>query len=319
MISSRFDAIQTIAIAGTLALLVLASCSSRGNSDAAASSAHDPDGYPGGDILVTAEWVAANLDDPDLRIVDLSPIRSYRDGHLPGAVHIWWQDTIEIHNEVYGMLAWGTGVPDLIETAGITQESFVVVYDDNVGHNAARFLWMLHAIGFYEVALLNGGRQAWEEAGFSLTTDRPDVDPGGFPWGANYDVLIGADDVQAALDDPDTVIVDGRSEADRGETWFDHLRTGQIPGSIHLPRDETTQDGEVPYFLSPDELQSILPDGLEPGDDRTIIVYGLHSVAAAHTYVTLRLLGFDHVRLYDGSWAEWGADPERPIEELPGG
>lgn len=302
---------------GLVAALVfcIASCNSNGNSGAAATTAHEPEAYSGSGMLVSTAWLADNLDDPDLRLVDLSPIGTYEDGHIRGAAHVWWQDTIEIHNNVYGMLAWDSGVPEIIRRTGITEGTTVVAYDDSGGRDAARFVWMLHAIGFQDVALLQGGRQAWQDAGHRLTTDVPDVPEGELPLEVNYGVLIGIDDVRAAIDDPNAVIVDGRTDAERHETWYGRLRTGEIPGSVRLPRNDTLQEGTVPYFKSSEELLAMLPDGLSPGDGRPIIVYGLHGVAASHTWYTLRLLGFEDVRMYDGSWAEWGADESRPIDQ----
>jgi thiosulfate/3-mercaptopyruvate sulfurtransferase len=300
-------------------IFALSACSDNGNSSAAGTTEFAPEDYPGGDLLISAEALAERMDDPDLRVVDLSPIHSYREGHLPNAVHIWWQDTIEIHNEIYGMMPDRDTRTRLFGEAGITEDSFVVVYDDRGGLDAARFVWLLHVVGFDQnVALLNGGRQAWEAAGFQLTTDHGDPPDGEIPQEANYEVLIGDGDgdVLQAIDEPETVIVDGRSDDERQETWFGRLRVGQIPTSIHLPRDETIQQGEVPYFKSPEELMAMLPDDLEPMDGQTVIAYGLHGVAASHTWFTLRLLGFEPVRMYDASWAEWGANPDRPIEEL---
>ncbi len=294
----------------------LVACNDASNPDAAATNVREVSDYPGSGLLITVDELAERIDDPDLRLIDLSEIRTYRSGHLPNATHLWWQDTMEIHNEVYGMMADPDTRAELFHDAGISDGTFVVAYDDEGGRYAARLVWLLHFVGFDDVALLDGGRQAWVAAGHALTTDSPDVQRGDIVHDPDYDVLIGADDVQAALDDPDTIIVDGRTDREREETWFGRLRVGRIPGSVHVPRDTLVQDGDVPYFDSPEQLSGLLPDDIRPGDGHTVIVYGLHGVAASQSYVGFKLLGLERVRLYDGSWAEWGADPNRPVEPL---
>jgi thiosulfate/3-mercaptopyruvate sulfurtransferase len=274
-----------------------------------------PDAYPAGEILVDADWLHEHLDDSDLRVIDLSPLQRYRDGHIPGATHLWWQDTIEIHNEVYGMLANEAARERLLREAGIAPGSLVVLYDDAGNRSAARVFWLLHAVGFDRdaVRVLNGGRQAWDAAGYPFergATTQPD---GRFAQVLDYEVLIGADDVEAALHDPNVAIVDNRSPSEREETWFGRLREGRIPGAVSIPSDDLLVEGPIPYFKEPDEMRRVFEDaGVRP--EQIVIVYGLHGVNAAHTYLALRLLGYPSVRVYDGSWAQWGADPARPVE-----
>ena len=299
-------------------LVVVGAFGCRSTVDGIATPPTDPDAYPNGDLLVSAEWLHAHASDPEIRLVDLSPLHTYKRGHLPGAVHLWWQDTIEVHNDVYGMLAGAPALEAMIRSAGITPDSTVILYDDAGNRYAARFLWALNAVGFDQVRLLNGGRQAWEAAGFAMTRDRPSPEPGALDIALSYDVLIGADDVQARLNDPSVVIVDNRTPEERAETWFGRLRIGRIPGAVLIPWTALTQPGAVPSYLPPEALSVRFTEaGVTP--DRTVIVYGLSGDRAAQTYAALRLLGYPSVKVYDGSWAEWGGSADRPIVPFPEG
>lgn len=305
-----------------LSLLLLGACVGLPNRSTpppqGAATPTDPSQYPEARYLTSVDWLAAHRDDPGLRIVDASPLGTYEAGHIPGAVHLWWQDTIELHNHVYGMLTGEAGRAELIRAAGITPESQVVIYDDSGGRYAARILWMLNAIGFDRASILNGGRQAWIAAGEPLSRSVPEVPPGHLDQQLDYGVLIGAADLHQHLDDGTLAIVDNRTTEEWAETWFGRLREGQIPGAVSIPWSALTEPGPVPYVVAPERLRALFADaGVTPDD--TVVVYGLDGVSAAQTYVALRLLGYPSVRVYDGSWAEWGADAALPIAPLAAG
>ena len=317
-ITRRFLTVDVFRSIAVLLLLSVAvgGCQNATRNAGPAGTPSDAAAYPNGSLLVSAQWLQAHLTDPSLRVIDLSAIGDYQQGHIPGAVHLWWQDTIELHNDVYGMLAGQPELQQLVQVAGITPESNVVLYDNAGDRWAAHFLWVLNANGFTHVSLLNGGSQAWKADGYRLTTSSPAVAAGRLDLKLDYDVLVDSATVATDLTNPGYVIVDNRTIAEQQATWYGKLRLGQIPGAKLIPWTAMTQPGAIPYFESPEMLRKRFLDvGVTP--DKKVVVYGLDGVSAAQTYVALKLLGYPAVQVYDGSWAQWGSSANLPIAPLP--
>lgn len=315
--TERAGRVSRRGLLGGLLGLGLAACGYR----SAGPTSTPPDlrlGYPAGEHFVDSAWLRERLDDPQLRLLDLTPLPDYRAGHIPSAQHIWWQDTIDRNKPSYGMLGDNSVRADITRAVGIIPETNVVCYDDAGGVYATRLIWMLRYMGFWNARLLVDGRQGWLAHGWELTLDQPGVSHGGIDDIFDESINALGPELLERLDEPGLVVLDTRTAAERRETWNDHLRHGVIPGSYWLPRDQFLQPGAVPVLVPADTLRERLAAAGVPLEQATeVVVYGLHGTLPALPYLALLGLGDFGVRLYDGSWAEWGAYPYYPIEPLP--
>ncbi|MGN6359248.1 MAG: sulfurtransferase [Thermomicrobiales bacterium] len=271
--------------------------------------------YPHPELLADTSWLAANLDNPDVRIVDLSSLADYERGHIPNAVHVWWQDLVETNNNTYGMLIDPVSRRRVLEQAGIGLGMTVVAYDDAGGRYAARLLWTLMYTDYASGKLLNGGIGAWRTEGRPVTRAAPHFAPSQLPanHATNENVLYNGADLLAHLDDSSLKVVDNRAPDEVLDTWNNQLLIGRIPGARYVPWERNLGQKGTAIVRDPTELAHIY-DSESLGRDDQIIVYGLTGVDAAYTFWIMRVLGYTNVKLYDGSWAQWGANlPANPF------
>lgn len=263
--------------------------------------------YPRPELLADSAWLAERLNDPNVRVVDLSPLADYRRGHIPGAVHLWWQDLTEVNNVTYGMLVDSASRKRVLSQAGIAPGKTVVAYDNAGGRYAAYFLWTLLYSGYGEGRLLNGGMGTWRAEGRPITRTVPAVTPAALAdRPTDETVLYNGEDLLSRLNDRNLAIVDARTVTEARQTWGGRLRLGRIPNARPVPWDRNLGQKDTAVVREPDELRKVYADH-SLRLEQEIVIYALTGVDAAQTFWTMRLLGYQQVKIYNGAWAEWGA------------
>ncbi|HEY5186459.1 MAG TPA: sulfurtransferase [Actinomycetes bacterium] len=273
--------------------------------------------------LVTTDWLAAHLGDPGLVVVESDEdVLLYDTGHIPGAVKVDWH--LDLNDPVTRDYVDSAAFADLMARKGISRDTTVVVYGDKSNWWAAYALWVFSLFGHDDVRLLDGGRAKWAAEGRPMTTDPIVRERSDYPVVQRVDAPIRAyrDDVLANLSKP---LIDVRSpEEYTGERLHmpDYpqegaLRGGHIPGAKSVPwARAAAEDGT---FRPRPELESIYRDEVGLTQDDDIVAYCRIGERSSHTWFVLtHLLGYPHVRNYDGSWTEWGNAVRVPVKQGPG-
>ncbi|MGE3960117.1 MAG: sulfurtransferase [Dehalococcoidia bacterium] len=276
--------------------------------------------------LVTADWLVEHLDDPELTVLEVSSeaapaARYFREGHIPGSRFAFWKT-----------LCWDESDREFptpeemtrrLGALGISNGSRLVLVGDPIQFATYPY-WVLALSGLDHIAaILDGGRAHWVARGLPLTQEEPPTpNPGTVsPRSARDAARVGRDDVRAHLGDAGRVLVDMRTDEEYAgarvspsTSPFDHgaERAGRIPGARHL-YFERLLDGDG-RFLPADRIgEQLASVGATP--DADVVTYcRLSHRASLGWFAASRLLGWSNVRVYDGSWTEWGSIVGFPVE-----
>jgi thiosulfate/3-mercaptopyruvate sulfurtransferase len=280
--------------------------------------------YAHPEVLVETQWVEDRLKDSNVRIaeVDYDPKANYQLGHIPGAVLFDWKQ--DINDPVNRNVLSRQACEDLLQRAGVNNDTTLVLYGDFNNWFAAFAFWVFKYYGFKDVRIMNGGRKKWLEEDREISKDIPNYSKGNIKTtGPDDNIRVFLDEVKQALDARDRIkMVDVRSPKEfTGEILAppeyptEHAqRGGHIPGAENIPWAQAVNDKDG-TFKSADELKKLYESkGIT--QDKEIIAYCRIGERSSHTWFVLKyLLGYPNVKNYDGSWTEWGNMIANKIEK----
>jgi thiosulfate/3-mercaptopyruvate sulfurtransferase len=280
--------------------------------------------YAHPEVLVENQWVEDRLRDSNVRIaeVDYDPKANYQLGHVPGAVLFDWKQ--DINDPVSRNVLSRQACEDLLQRAGINNDTTLVLYGDFNNWFAAFAFWVFKYYGFKDVRIMNGGRKKWLEEDREISKDIPTYSKGDFKASEpDKNIRVFLNEVRQALDAKGRIkMVDVRSPKEfTGEILAppeyptEHAqRGGHIPGAENIPWAQAVNDKDG-TFKSAEELRKLYESkGITP--DKEIIAYCRIGERSSHTWFVLKyLLGYPDVKNYDGSWTEWGNMIANPIEK----
>jgi len=277
--------------------------------------------------LVSAKWLMANLSAPDLRVIDatwFAPFTNppetghdaYMRAHIPDAVYFDIDEIADPESDLSHTFPPSHVFSSRVRKLGLGDGNKLVVYDQNNFFAAARVWWMFRAMGFADVLVLDGGLQAWIEAGGEVDDIPPVAVERHLTPRVRADLLKTKAQMAALVEKGGATIIDarpaGRFTGDAPEPRKG-LSSGHMPGSVNLPGSALIENG----FLKPaDALRALFKEaGIDP--DKPIVTSCGSGVTAAVTALALAVLGNGHVAVYDGSWTEWALDGSLPIATGP--
>ncbi|EHT12058.1 3-mercaptopyruvate sulfurtransferase [Klebsiella michiganensis] len=274
-------------------------------------------------FFVAADWLAEHIDDPEIQIIDarMAPPgqeqrnlnAEYQAGHIPGAVFFDIEALSDHTSPLPHMMPRAEAFAVAMRELGVSSDKHLVVYDEGNLFSAPRAWWMLRTSGVERVSIVAGGLEGWRRDELPLEQGLPELPEGEFDVNFDPQVIKRLTDVLLVSHEGSAQIVDARPAGRFNGLVAEPrpgLRSGHIPGALNVPWNELVINGEL---KTTDELNEIFArQGID--FERPIIASCGSGVTAAVVVLALTTLGVNGVSLYDGSWSEWGARTDLPIE-----
>lgn len=244
----------------------------------------------------------------DIIIVDTRSFLEYKKGHVPGAVNI---DLFQLHwfdTSKRGIKDFNRQTRMMLSRIGIQKKIHVVFYDNVSGISAARGVWLLLYFSHRKVHILDGGFGKWKKEGYRIEVKTNPLKYTEFKGRVNNKVLATAREMKRSLKDKNVLIVDARSSEEFNGSDVRALRRGHIPGATNINWEENIENGAFKSKTRLSRIYSEIPKNSQ------IVTYCQGGYRAANAFLVLKLLGYNKVKMYLGSWGEWGNRLSLPVE-----
>ena len=269
-------------------------------------------GYKNPSLVVSAEEARSLLNKPDVIFIDTRNYWKYAKGHIPGAYNFelyafhWIDTTIE------GIKAFTKQMAILFAALGVTRKTVVVFYQNNSGYDAARGVWLLNLLGHDRARLLDGGFNLWKRMKFPTSTKDPEPRnrSNAREFRVDDSLLATKDSLLSSLAKGSLQVLDVRNKGEFDSTFRRARKAGHLPDAVNREwKMALSRDGSL---KSARELQKLYSE-IKP--ELRTVTYCQSGYRAAHSWLVLKLLGFENVKNYLGSWYEWGNDPVTPVSK----
>jgi thiosulfate/3-mercaptopyruvate sulfurtransferase len=274
------------------------------------------EGYARPELLIETEELAAIVDQPNVRLVDAVDPASYARAHIPGAVNVFYLDLAKLEErKKNGHPLSNAEAERIFGEAGIDNDTQVIVYDGGEGPSASGVWFVLDFFGHDKVKVLNGGFRKWMAEARPVTQEVPKDEKKRFVAKERPEKVVTLDSVRKSLRDKNVVVVDTRSfnEFIGKDVRPGASRGGHIPGAMHL--EWTKFSDKVNTFKAADQLEKVLSQRGITRDTKVVTYCQTGIGRSTDMALAMRLIGYDNVVEYTGSWEEWSADPRLPIEK----
>ena len=266
-------------------------------------------------LAINTESLNSLLSDKNKRkkmiLVDVRPFADYMHGHIPGAINVDLMQFHWIDTSNAGITQFNKQTQILFSNLGLTKDMRVIFYENNTGPTAARGVWLLSYFSHRNVCLLDGGFARWQKEGYPVETKTNPYRHSTFRGTAKPEILATYHEILKAIKNKDNnaSIIDTRSSPEFDGSVLRAAKGGHIPGAINIDWNKNIEDGAFKDISKLREVYSHIPK------DKRIITYCQGGYRAANTYLALKMIGYRNIKVYLGSWGEWGNKEGLPAEK----